>query len=1074
MEKNRSLSIAVRGLFVSAFFAVVFNTVSASAITVTYKSYGGLFDDRSDTNVVEYNDDKTVADGSAYKEPTNLYTCSDSKIFTGWFTDKGMKQQFYLRDATEDTTVYAGYTKYAACFTGTKFGEPYIIRPNKTYNFQLWGSMSGSNHTGNGGYVAGDLLLNQERQLFVYTGNAAGYSATHTFNGGGKGEWGASGGGATDVRLVGGEWDAEGSLESRIMVAGGGGGKYNKGAVTVDIVSENQSYAGGLRSYNTNETPTDLTAYGATQTSGGTTPHITFDDRFPQFIHEYNGSFGKGGYSYNSQNATLLGRSAGGGGGYYGGAQSGRYTTDTFISGTGGSSFISGHTGSVAIASATDLTPRKDSQDNQCADGTTDNLCSIHYSGISFTNTVMIDGAGYQWTTEKGNQPVGMPNIYNSSTEMGHKGGGYAKVTTNEETFHTVTFKHADEDEFTVYVIDGEKVVRPNIYIQEKDGYRIHKWEIEGTDNEWNFNDGITEDLVLVAYQDIVTYDISYDLGTGTLSEANPATYTVETDDITLNNPNKDYYTFLGWSGTGLTGNRNKTVTIAKGSTGDRDYTANYTPIPYTVTYNLDGGTNDANNPTEYNYESNEIVLARPTKEGYTFTGWSGTDIDGEDNLDVTIPVQSHGDREYTAHWSINQYTATFDVNGGTAIDPTTITSDYNVAFGNLPETSRTGYDLDGWYTEQTGGDKISNTTTMPAEDHTYYAHWTIQTFNISYDLNGGELAQGASNPDTYTYESADINLAKPSREGYTFLGWSGTDLIDNTEDVTIAHNSLGDRSYKAEFQINEYTATFDANAGETANPETITKNYNEELGNLPETSRLGYEFLGWFTDATNGDEITSATKMPAGNVTYYAHWEIITYAIEYDLGGEDMDSAPTNDTSNPTSYTVEDADITLKAATPGDTWHYFVGWALDRDTEDGLTDNFVIDTAEAKNIKVYAIFQANPYTVTLDPGNGDDEIVKTVRGDQEIGELPTPERAGYEFLGWFVGDKQIDEHFHPRSDSIAVARWEEIPTVPDTGANSTPNTGDAIMNHIVTFAVCALALFIVVALRKRKAKNEA
>lgn len=917
MEKSRSLSIAVRGLFVSAFFAVIFNTVSVSAITVTYKSYGGLFDDRSDTNVVEYNDDKTVADGSAYKEPTNLYACSDSKIFTGWFTDKGMKQQFYLRDATEDTTVYAGYTKYAACFTGTTFGEPYIIRPNKTYNFQLWGSISGSNHTGNGGYVAGDLLLNQERQLYVYTGNNKAYSATHTFNGGGKGEWGAIGGGATDVRLVGGEWDAEGSLESRIMVAGGGGGKYNKGAVTVDIVSENQSYAGGLRSYNTNETPTDLTAYGATQTSGGTTPH-RWDDPYAYFIHDYSGHFGKGGYSYNSNNATLLGRSAGGGGGYYGGAQSGRYAADTFISGTGGSSFISGHTGSVAITSATDLTPRKDSQDNQCADGTIDSLCSIHYSGISFTNTVMIDGAGYQWTTEKGNQPVGMPNIYNSSTEMGHKGSGYAKVTTNEETFHTVTFKHADEDEFTVYVIDGEKVVRPNIYIQEKDGYRIHKWEIEGTDNEWNFNDGITGDLVLVAYQDIVTYDISYNLGTGTLSEANPATYTVETEDITLNNPTApNHYDFLGWSGTDLTGDRNLTVTIPKGSIGNREYTANIAPTPYTITYSLDGGTNGANNPTEYNYESSEIVLARPTKEGYTFTGWSGTDIDGEDNLDVAIPAQSHGDREYTAHWSINRY-----------------------------------------------------------------------------------------------------------------------------------------------------TATFDANAGETANPETITKNYDEELGNLPETSRLGYKFLGWFTDATAGDEITEATKMPADNVTYYAHWEIITYTIEYDLGGEDMDAAPSNDSSNPANYTVEDADITLKAATPGDTWHYFVGWALDRDTEDGLTDNFVINTSEAKNIKVYAIFQANPYTVTLDPENGDEKTIKTVRGDQEIGELPTPERAGYEFLGWFVGDKQIDEHFHPRSDSIAVARWAEIPTV--------PNTGDAIMNHIVTFAVCAFALFIVVALRKRKSKNEA
>ena len=703
------------------------------------------------------------------------------------------------------------------------------------------------------------------------------------------------------------------------------------------------------------------------------------------------------------------------------------------------------------------------------------------------------------------------------SGKVGAGGGGSGYIgNTVESTRHMVGFDVEESDQDSIKtistteasedaIVDKVKMSngyamaelnRLNIrYINEFDGTDFTKDQYVGNlaqefeitqrpgytaawykgNDVWNFDDLVNFDTTLEVKYTPIVYNLAYNLGTGTLSESNPDTYTIESDDITLNNPTApDYYTFLGWSGTGLTGDRNLTVIIPKGSIGNREYTANIAPTPYTITYNLDGGTNGAGNPTEYNYESNEINIVAPTREGYTFTGWSGTDLTGEDNMTITIPIESHGNREYTAHWSINQYTATFDVNGGTAIDPSTITSDYNVAFGNLPETSRTGYDFDGWFTEQTGGTEISDTTTMPAEDYTYYAHWTIQTFNITYDLNGGELAQGASNPDTYTYESADINLAKPSREGYTFLGWSGTDLTDNTEDVTIAHNSLGDRSYRAEFQINEYTATFDANAGETANPETITKNYDEELGNLPEASRLGYTFLGWFTDATAGDEITDATKMPAGDVTYYAHWEIITYTIEYDLGGEDMDSAPTNDASNPTSYTVEDADITLKAATPGDTWHYFVGWALDRDTEEGLSGNFVIDTAEAKNIKVYAIFQANPYTVTLDPENGDDKIVKTVRGDQEIGELPTPERAGYEFLGWFVGDKQIDEHFHPRSDSIAVARWEEIPTVPDTGANSTPNTGDAIMNHIVTFAVCALALFIVVALRKRKAKNEA
>ena len=1012
MEKSRSLSIAVKGLFVSAFFSTIFGVANASAYTVTYNANGALFDNGQETNIVEYDDNHNVVSGE-YKDPVlnnptsfNLYWSKNQK---------GTEKVEDLATLSEDTNLYAIYTNIVWDFSYTGDIQTFTSPITRKLKLETWGAQGGNTNAptsfdpkegGYGAYATGfyDIELNKNYYVVVggqpelETQKRRSYIWPGGYNGGGNG--------ATD---------------NNARVEQGGGGATHIATVS-GVLSELEQYKGSLIDNG------DLAYYESNEiiivSAGGT------------------------GVSY-AVNSNSNGESGGGyrtrGAGQSSGYQFGQGQIYTSVPGTlnpqgGGGGFFGGtydHGGSSYIANP-----------------------KLKYKYMASYNTPYTSNQEQIKTIS-----VSLANE-DAISDVAKKGNGAAKISY---VSHKVTVINNFDGKNVSYFVGHGETTTPEDYAL-KPGYSF-AWYLG--DNEFDFSAPITEDIELVGKYTPIVYSLSYDLGIGVLSESNPSSYTIETDDITLNNPNKDYYTFLGWSGTGLTGNRNKTVTIAKGSTGDRDYTANYTPIPYTITYNLDGGTNGTNNPTAYTYESDEITLARPTKEGYSFLGWSGTDIDGENNLDVTIPVQSHGDREYTAHWSINQYTATFDVNGGSAIDPSTITSDYGVAFGTLPETSRTGYNFDGWFTGQTDGDEISSSTTMPAGNTTYYAHWTIQAFNISYDLNGGELAQGASNPDTYTYDSADINLAKPSRVGYTFLGWSGTDLTDNTEDVTIAHNSLGDRSYKAEFQINEYTATFDANAGETANPETITKNYNEEFGNLPATSRLGYKFLGWFTDATAGDEITDTTKMPAGDVTYYAHWEIITYTIEYDLGGEDMDSAPTNDTSNPTSYTVEDADITLKAATPGDTWHYFVGWALDRDSEDGLTGNFVIDTAETKNIKVYAIFQANPYTVTLDPGNGDDEIVKIVRGDQEIGELPTPERAGYEFLGWFVGDKQIDEHFHPRSDAVVVARWAEILTVPDTGANSTSNTGDAIMNYIVTFAVCAFALFIVVALCKRKAKNE-
>lgn len=1048
MEKSRSLSIAVRGLFVSAFLSTIFGVANASAYTVTYNANGALFDNGQETNVVEYDDNHNVVSGE-YKEPTKYIVNSHEGVVESifWSSDEHGKNEINLSNVSEDKTLYAQYllVKWDFDFTGNEQSFTTTL-PGK-YTFRVWGAAGGdvpqsvggykalrTYEGGYGGYSVGTINILKNKTLYINNGGRGEDALVGTrgtyysggYNGGGNSSneeggprYFASGGGATHVAFVSGELatleDYKGSLikdgnqplyyvsDEIIIVAGGGGGAIK--TLTDPGVRDGGNGGGykgtpGLAFLNTSNIFADCGIGNnvSSQTSG--------------FAFGLGASHDSGAYS-------------GGGGGFYGGGASGKCTG-------GGSGYIANS-----------------------------GLYDAHMAEFMLTDYYNFS-SNDEWAKTVNTELVSE----NPEDDSAKKENGYTKLSYSP---YKAKFIGVNNEDVAEYYVFTNKITAEDY--PDKTGYKF-AWYLG--DEEFDFDSDVTGDIVLVGKYTPLIYNLTYNLNDSSVS-GNPSTYTIETDDITLNNPTApDYYDFLGWSGTDLTGDRNLTVTIPKGSIGDREYTANIAPTPYTITYNLDGGTNGANNPTEYNYESSEIVLARPTKEGYTFLGWSGTGIDGEDNLDVTIPVQSHGNREYTAHWSINEYTATFDANGGTAADPASITSNYGVAFGTLPTTSRTGYDFDGWFTEQTGGTEISDVTTMPAEDHTYYAHWTIQTFNISYDLNGGELAQGASNPDTYTYESADINLAKPSREGYTFLGWSGTNLTDNTEDVTIAHNSLGDRSYKAEFQINEYTATFDANAGETANPETITKNYNEELGNLPTTSRLGYKFLGWFTDATAGDEITDATKMPAGDVTYYAHWKIITYTIEYDLGGEDMDSAPSNDASNPTSYTVEDADITLKAATPGDTWHYFVGWALDRDTEDSLMDNFIIDTAEAKNIKVYAIFQANPYTVTLDPENGDEKTVKTVRGDQEIGELPTPEKAGYEFLGWFVGDKQIDEHFHPRSDSIAVARWEEIPTVPDTGANSTPNTGDAIMNHIVTFAVCTLALFIVVALRKRKSKNEA
>ena len=160
------------------------------------------------------------------------------------------------------------------------------------------------------------------------------------------------------------------------------------------------------------------------------------------------------------------------------------------------------------------------------------------------------------------------------------------------------------------------------------------------------------------------TYPISYDLDGGTVSGINPVSYDIESNDIPLISPDKPAYTFIGWTGTGLTG-YSTDVIIPKGSSGDRNYKANYTPTTYRLSYDLVGGTASPANPVSYDIESDDIHLTSPDKAGYTFIGWTGS-VDVASSLDVIIPKGSSADRSYTAHYTTIIYEISYDLNGGT------------------------------------------------------------------------------------------------------------------------------------------------------------------------------------------------------------------------------------------------------------------------------------------------------------------------------------------------------------------------------------------------------------------------
>ena len=383
---------------------------------------------------------------------------------------------------------------------------------------------------------------------------------------------------------------------------------------------------------------------------------------------------------------------------------------------------------------------------------------------------------------------TGDPVTAIGGTEMGNK-EYWAKWEINQ---YTITFDTAGGSAIAPITQDyGTAITAPADPTRE--GYTFTGWDktIPATMP--------AGDMTITAQWTVNQYTITYDLDGGT-AEGNPDTYTVETDAFTLKNPTRPGYTFTGWSGTGLTGEDNLTVTIPKGSTGNRSYTAHWSLNTYSITYDLNGGT-ASGNPTSYTVESATITLNQPTKTGYTFTGWSGTDLTGEDNLTVTIPAGSTGDRSYTAHWSLNTYSITYDLDGGTASgNPDFYTVESSTITLNPP--TRTGYTFIGWSgTDLSGSDNL--TVTIPTGsigNRSYTAHWSLNTYSITYDLDGGTAF---GNPDSYTVESAAITLNEPTKAGYVFTGWSGTDLVgEDNLTVTIPAGSSGDRRYTAHWEF--------------------------------------------------------------------------------------------------------------------------------------------------------------------------------------------------------------------------------------------------------------------------------
>ncbi|MDE7300274.1 MAG: InlB B-repeat-containing protein, partial [Lachnospiraceae bacterium] len=451
-----------------------------------------------------------------------------------------------------------------------------------------------------------------------------------------------------------------------------------------------------------------------------------------------------------------------------------------------------------------------------------------------------------------------------------------------------------------------------------------------------------------------------------------------------LPTPEREGYTFAGWHDSSTKDSPITSATIVT-ATADKTIYAHWNGNTYTVQFDAAGGT-VPESARSVIYGETYGELPTPEKENYTFTGWY-TEPGGQGTkITKSSTVRFTGTQTLYAGYRGKAVALTCNANGGNLSSTGRIVY-YGEPFGTLPTPSRSGYVFDGWYTAASGGDRITAESIVRlTTDTELYAHWSMVTYKISFDANGGIAS---SDSKQVVYGEAYGALPYATRDGYTFLGWytstTGTTALSETDIVKTAAN----KTYYAKWQANQYTVTFAMNGG-TASTSSKQVTFGSSYGTLPTPKRTGYTFAGWYTKDTYGSKRTSTSKVDiAGNHTLYAKWKSEIYVVTF---GPNGGTVAVRDVAVPVGV------VYSAFPTPEREGYDFTGWYTTAATASGVR---VTSLSGASTL--YARWQGKRYQVTLDPLGGAPLCQSTVTYGEAYGTLPTPSKAGFTFSGWYT-----------------------------------------------------------------------
>lgn len=303
------------------------------------------------------------------------------------------------------------------------------------------------------------------------------------------------------------------------------------------------------------------------------------------------------------------------------------------------------------------------------------------------------------------------------------------------------------------------------------------------------------------------------------------------------------------------------------------------------MTFDPNGGTVSSTSKTG-TVDAKIGSLPTPTKAYYTFNGWFTAKSGG---TEITANYVQKTDDNITvyAQWTAKPYTMTFDPNGGNC-STTSKTGTVDAKIGTLPTPTRELYSSTGWYTEKTGGTRITADYVHETDANiTVYAHWEPLPYTISFNGNGNaDFPATVPSPSTRIYyaDTAVGDLPVPTRAYHTFNGWfteatSGTQITS-----TYKHQSTATLQVYAHWTPYTFKLNLNPNGGDCSTS-AMTCSVGVAIGALPTPTREHYTFNGWYTAASGGSNVTAWDAYDTDNTqTIYAQWtaKSYTYTINY------------------------------------------------------------------------------------------------------------------------------------------------------------------------------------------------